>query len=140
MASRGVVPGDVMRANDAYNERLEALREGTFDAVSVEMAAMTTADLADTTEVVHVSKDLVHSYTGVTEPGPFGQVLSAMACHALAIGVLTERQRHDGGVSVREAQLAVALRVLADAVEPFADAMVSEVGDALATARGLLDG
>jgi hypothetical protein len=114
VGSRGVVFGDVMRANDAYNDRIDALREGAGGEISVDMASMTTADLADTGEVVQVCGDLVQSYTGITEPTPFGRALTALACHSLAIGVLTERQRHeDGGVGVRETRLADALDKIA---------------------------
>jgi hypothetical protein len=120
LPSRGVVAGDVYRADETMNERVGALGEGQgvdFEAshtrpplLDFERVQMMMADLWEPLEARQVFMALVHSYTGC-HAGTFMDILVSLAEHAGAIGVFTERQRWDGvGMSVREAQLEEALR------------------------------
>lgn len=102
MPSRGVVFGDVNRANEAWNERLQALAEhkgidlgtpGAVGEIGDDVSGFLQGDIWDKGEAELVLADLVHSYTGITVKGPLLELLLGLALHAGAIGVLTERQR-----------------------------------------------
>lgn len=101
MPSRGVVFGDVNRANEAWNERLEAVGEGAgvdpegVTVIQTDVAEFMQGDIWDEAEARGVYADLVHSYTGITVAGPLLELLLGLVMHAGAIGVLTERQRWD---------------------------------------------
>lgn len=101
MPGRGVLLGDVSRANDQWNERigaagagagLETETAGQPANLPARMARAMADDLFDAAESKLVMSDLVFNYTTMTG-GEIGSILLSMAAHALAIGVLTERQR-----------------------------------------------
>jgi hypothetical protein len=125
VGSRGVVPGDVMRASDEYNERIGAAgtglgvdvsSPGNPATVTVGVHGLMTADLYEPFEALKVIGDLIYSYLGnfetrETERLVSGETLVGLLLHVLAIGVFTERHRWEGeGLSVREAQLVGDLR------------------------------
>jgi hypothetical protein len=117
VGSRGVVPGDVSRADAVWNERVGAatgaVPEAPGELSQVPRAALSlmAADLFSEEETQEWASDLVHSYTTM-HGGLMFDILMVLAAHALAVGVLTERQRWDGGAgkSLREARLEGALR------------------------------
>jgi hypothetical protein len=102
--SRGVVPGDVYRADAAMNERVGALGAGAGvdvetthgrpPALPADGARMMYADLWEEQEARHVFCSLVFSYTGCGQ-GALMDILASMCEHAAGIGALTERQRWD---------------------------------------------
>lgn len=102
MPSRGVVFGDVMRANDFWNDRLAAVGESKGVDLDVDSAtigeaesSMLSGDLFDASEAHSIVKMLVRNYTGVIDDGPVSVQLLSCAIHAMSIGVLVERQRWD---------------------------------------------
>lgn len=91
-----------MRADREWDERLGAAGEGAgvdvgrgqghTSEISDDAAVMLHADLFDPAESMEVMGRLVHNYTSMTQ-GPLFEILRSMGAHALALGVLTERQR-----------------------------------------------
>jgi hypothetical protein len=153
MPSRGVMLGDVSRANDAWNERIGAAGAGagvdtevpgTPGTLSSETTRAMADDLFDAGESKLIMGDLVHSYTTMTG-GVIGEMLLSMAGHALAIGVLTERQRWEGeGMSVPDAKLKGALerasRVIAGLLEHIHEIEHPGEKDGCEHCRTLLEG
>lgn len=124
MPSRGVVPGDMFRANDEWNDIIGALGKGSGADVDTpgemptlrqDLVRAAHASLWTEVEAIEVFADLVANYTGCIHPGFFRDTLMSMCGHAGAIAVLTERQRWDGdAMGVREAQLEAALRTVSE--------------------------
>lgn len=127
VGSRGVVPGDVMRASDGYNDRIGAAGAGLGvdvetpgepATITTSVHSLMTADLYEPLEALKVLGDLIYSYIGnfetrEAERTVSGETLVGLLLHVLAVGVFTERQRWDGeGISVREARLEGALRAI----------------------------
>lgn len=135
-----MVFGDVERANDAWNDRLQAVGEGAgvdtdrHALIGDETTAMLHADLWDAGEAEQVLGSLMTGYTGITRRGPMGEVLLGMVMHASAVGVLIERQRYEGGVGVREARLAVAAQEALDGMKEMHGPEVQRLRDLLAGA------
>lgn len=97
MSSRGVVFGDLFRANDEFNGRVGAAAPdtdgpGVVSEISGGTGGMMHADLFDPLEAAALMGDLVRNYTSMTG-GMIYDATRSMATHAAAIGVLTERQR-----------------------------------------------
>lgn len=122
--SRGVLLGDVHRADTAWNERIGAAGEGS--GIDVEagrpvtapgaVIGMLVADLFDQAESKMIVAGTLFAYTGVSLEfsNDFSETLVSYGGHMLAVGVLTERQRWEGP---QDDQLARSARLLAGLLE-----------------------